>query len=122
MNSNHKKFKIDQDQQTVQIGAMLTNFFKVRRIHKNALARKLNRNRQTLVNFQKNNSIQTAILWEICLVLKHNFFADIACQLPPDFTSNAPQTEAEKQIAMLEEELIKLRAERDLLKRMVAEK
>jgi hypothetical protein len=35
-----------------------------------------------LATYGKNSTLQTAILWEICHALKHNFFADIAAQLP----------------------------------------
>ena len=51
-------------------GELLKAFYKKRRIHKAALARILNRRGSTMAEFEKNASIQTAVLWEIC----HAFF------------------------------------------------
>jgi hypothetical protein len=47
--------------------------------------------------------------------MKHNFFADLAAQLPPDFTTNAPDPTLplQERIAALEEEnkLLKIKVE-----------
>jgi len=50
------------------------------------LACKPGRTFRTLAGYEKNSAIQTAVLWELCHALKHNFFLDIACQLPAEFT------------------------------------
>ncbi len=116
MKSTEMKYLVNDTNPAVHTGQLLKTFFKARRIHKNALARKLNRHIGTLVTFQKNSSIQTAILWEISHVLKHNFFADIACRLPVEFTTDAPvHTEQSERIVALEEELKLTKAERDVL-------
>jgi plasmid maintenance system antidote protein VapI len=110
------KFNANRTENSFHTGQMLKDFFAKKRIHKNALARHLGRGRTTLVNYQKNASMQTAILWEISTVLQHNFFADIACQLPPTFTTNAPQeTASADRIAELQKKLEMVEAERNIL-------
>lgn len=58
----------------------------------------LNRRYDTVFEFHKKATLQTAILWEICHVLKHNFFNDIAAMLPADFATEVPAdtSQAEK--------------------------
>jgi len=118
MNSKKiKKYVTHNVDDSIHTGQLLKSYFKSRRIHKSALARNLNRNIGTLLNYQKNSTIQVAILWEISQVLKHNFFDDIACKLPPEFSSDAPvQTLQSERIVELEEELRIVKAERDVLK------
>jgi len=70
------------------------------------LARDMGRAVNTLAVYKKNNSIQTAVLWQLCHVLKYNFFADIAATMPSSFGYNGSDVPGEK-----DEELIKLRAE-----------
>ena len=97
-------------------GALLKAFFRKRRISKAALARTLNRASNTLVGFVKRNSIQTAVLWEICHALKHNFFADIAAQLPATYTTTMPadNTQTER-ITQMEHENALLQAKYEAL-------
>jgi hypothetical protein len=114
------KFNANRTENSFHTGQMLKDFFAKKRIYKNALARHLGRGRTTLINYQKNASIQTAILWEISTILQHNFFADIACQMPPTFTTNAPQeTATAESIAALEKKLEIVTAERDILLKAV---
>lgn len=49
-------------------------------------------------------------------ILKHNFFMDIAMQLPQDYTTTQNIFEEKKQeIATLKEQVNKLQIERDIL-------
>lgn len=54
-------------------------------------------------------------LWELWVLMKHNFFADLTAQLPPDFTTNAPDPTLplQERIAVLEEEnkVLKMKVE-----------
>jgi hypothetical protein len=114
--NGEKKYLIHNIDQSPHTGQMLKAYFKKRRIHKSALARKLHRHISSLVSFQKNATIQTTILWEICHVLKHNFFNDMAVQLPADYTTDAPmQTHLNLRITALEAELKIAISERDIL-------
>ena len=97
-------------------GMMLKAFFKKRRISKAALARTMNRAYKTLIAFTKGKTIQTALLWEISHALKHNFFADIATQLPDGYTTSAPaDTAKDTRIAELQKENDLLQAKYDAL-------
>ena len=87
-------------------GELFKTYFKQKRIRKAALARFLNRSVNTLSTYIKNDTIQTAVLWELCHALKHNFFADIAAQLPSTYTSNVSIDDSKDlRIAQLENEL-----------------
>jgi restriction endonuclease S subunit len=69
-----------------------------------------------LATYGKNSTLQTAILWEICHALKHNFFADIAVQLPPTYTTQAPaDSTQDDRIAALEQEIALLKAKNESL-------
>lgn len=96
-------------------GKLLTNFFDEKRIHKSALARAINRLPKTVYSYEKNSSIQTSILWEMCHALKHNFFDDIATMLPDTFTTNRPVATTFARIAELEQEIEILNREKLLL-------
>ncbi len=116
MQKREKKYIVNQTGNVIHTGDLLTRYYKDRRTQKSALARHLNRRPETIYKYQKNSTIQTAILWEISMVLQHNFFKDIACKLPAEFTTYAPieTIEADK-IAELERHILTLTAERDVL-------
>ena len=96
-------------------GAMLSSYFKEKRIRKSALARWINREPNTLYSFEKKASIQTSILWEICHALHYNFFADLAAQLPTSYATQSASSELANKIAQLEQEIIMLNREKNLL-------
>jgi len=98
-------------------GQMLTTYIKQKRIYQNALARKLKRRAETIFDYKKRSTIQTAVLWDICHALNHNFFADIAAQLPPEFAA-APQAKDLK-ITELEQQVAELKNERDNLQKVI---
>ncbi|MFN8282869.1 MAG: hypothetical protein U0U67_06610 [Chitinophagales bacterium] len=65
---------------------------------------------------EKNKTIQTAVLWEICNALKHNFFLDLAAALPSIFTTNVPvDTTKDERITQLEKEIDLLKAKNEAL-------
>jgi len=97
-------------------GLLLKEYFASKRIYKSALARVLNRNLKTILSYEKNSTIQTSVLWEICFALKHNFFMDIASQLPQEFATNTPKnTDKEEQITELKQQIALLTAEKNIL-------
>ena len=113
MKTKEKKNRTENDLHT---GELLKAYFAAHRIRKSPLARHLGRRANTVLRYQKNATIQTAILWEISMALKHNFFMDIACKLPSDFTTYAPINDTnEKRIIELEDHIKILTAERDIL-------
>ena len=105
----------NQENPAPHSGDLLTTYFKEKRIRKSALARVMNRRPDTIYGFEKNSSIQTAILWELCHALQYNFFADIAAQLPAGFATKSASSEQADKIAQLEQEIIILNREKNLL-------
>ena len=101
-------------------GQMLHDYFEAKRIRRAALARLLDINLPSLMAYEKKESIHTHRLLEISKHLQHNFFMDIAQQLPADYTT-AEDLFAEKNqhIAQLEEELKMVKAERDILLKLL---
>ena len=61
----------------IHIGKLLQNYFETKRTRKAVLARLLQININSLMNYEKKESIQTARLLEICTNLQHNFFIEI---------------------------------------------
>ena len=88
------------------IGNMLKNHFRKQRLRRGALARHLQKSYSTVYEYQKAESMRSHTLWQLCITIRHNFFADLAAQLPPDFTTNAPDPtlSLQERIALLEEE------------------
>jgi len=91
-------------------------YFVKNRTRKAALARRLHKNISHIMGLQKKPSIQTQTLWELCHALEHNFFLDIAAQLPIDYSTNAPANHDKDQIiALLQQQILKLQTEKDVL-------
>lgn len=88
------------------LGRMLGAFYKTRHVNKAALARVLQKARPTVHKYHKRSTLQCKLLWDISVALQHNFFADLAAQLPKDYTTHAPDSTAplQERIAILEEE------------------
>lgn len=107
----------------INTGKLLVDYFEKHRTHKSVLAKLLGIKYNSMVEYQKNESIQTKRLLEICTHLKHNFFMDIAIMLPPEYSSTQnPYEEKDKQIAQLEEDLKLIKAERDVLLKVLENK
>ena len=97
-------------------GHLFKSFIKSRKISKASLARKISRDDSTILYYQKHASVQIAIVWQLSHALKHNFFADIAAQLPSTYTSNVSiDNSKDLRIAQLENELAISKAKYDAL-------
>ena len=102
------------------VGKLITEVMHKRRIDWAALARAMDKNRTTVWKYEERQSLQVKILWHVCTVLKHNFFAEIAAQLPADYASNVPlDTATTDRIAQLEAENRDLQMQLDLLKEVM---
>ena len=103
------------------VGQLLKNHIRKHRLRRGVLAGILGRSYSTVYNYQESPSMQTHILWELSTALKHNFFRDLAAQLPEDFTSNAPggNLHFQERIAALEEENKMLHAKVETLMAVV---
>lgn len=101
---------------TIHIGELLHSYFEKKRIRRAALARLMNMNLRSILVYEKKESIKTDRLLEICEHLKHNFFMDIALQLPAEYSTTKDIFEEKNtKITALEEELKLVKAERDVL-------
>lgn len=109
-----RKYTIQK--QSPHVGNMLNARIKFRRISRASVARLLKRKPQTFNEFTKRHTLQTEILWQISVVMKHNFFADLAAHLPPDFTTYAPDP-----TLTLQEELEQLREKNKMLEAKLEE-
>lgn len=100
----------------IHVGELLKNYIDTNKIYKSALARKLQRKDSAIIRYQHSASIQINILIDISHALKHNFFSDIAAQLPSAYSTNAPiDNSKEARIAQLEKEIDLLKAKNEAL-------
>ena len=101
---------------TPDTGAILTAYFKKKRIYRSGLGRALGKDYKAVRGYETRSTILTSVLWELCIALKHNFFADIAALLPAEYGTDAPaDTTKDDRIKELETALLKATAERDIL-------
>lgn len=68
--------------------------------------------------YGKRKSIQTSILINLCHAARHNFFKDIANQLPNDYTQDA-MSSSEQEIVGLKKEIERLQYENSLMKELL---
>lgn len=100
------------------LGDWLTSYFKEHRTRKGSLAKIIGKSDTSIIRYQKRGNFSCRILWELSLGLNHNFFQDLAAQLPPGFTTNAadPTLPLLERIDGLEEEVKILNAKLETLK------
>jgi len=102
------------------IGTMLLRVLKKKGMDRADLARALNKNRTGVWKYGKRDSLSLKIIWHMSIVLKHNFFLDLAAQLPDDYATNLPPgTGASHRISQLESENRDLKLQLDLLKEVL---
>ena len=103
----------------IDTGRLLRDFIEKRFVNRTELGDKIGRTAQSISKYSQNESIQTEILIEICYALQHNFFQDIAHQLPGDFTVN-PQwnNDYSQRLKDLEQENAVLKIQNELLMKL----
>ena len=104
----------------IHTGKLLRGVIKEKHISHPALAKMIDRIPLSVKQYTVKQSMQTAVLVEICHALKHNFFSDLADKLPQDYSRNQPETdkilqEKEALIAQLQEENKVLKIQNDIL-------
>lgn len=104
---------------TIDTGVLLADFIEKKFVNRTELAHKINRTNQMITRYTQNGSIQTSILVDICHALQHNFFQDIAHQLPENFTVN-PQFNSSytQRLKDLEQENAVLKIQNELLMKL----
>ena len=101
-----------QGSNNIDTGKLLSDFLSKNKINKAQVARKIYRNGVSVLKYTQNESIQTGILIELCYALNHNFFQDIANQLPNTFTGNEHK---DKELEALKEEIKVLKIQNEVL-------
>lgn len=110
MKTEHKK---------INFGYLLSYYTELRFIRSDKLAGLIGKTSQSIANYKSATSLKSETIEEICYALEHNFFQDMANQLPREFTVNAELDAANQSlIAQLQEENKVLKIENDLLMRM----
>lgn len=107
------------DQKIILPGVILKEHFRNNHLDKTEVAKMIGLGRQTINLYFKNDNIGTKPLTRLCYALKHNFFTELAEQLPAEFGPlPSKSVEYEKQIALLEEEIKVLKIQNELLLRI----
>lgn len=101
----------------IHVGQLLKIYLTEKRIVKSALARRIDKNDNEILRYQRCASLKTDVLLALSHALQHNFFADIALLLPTTYSHTyAPEATAkDARIAQLEQENQLLTNERNLL-------
>jgi hypothetical protein len=117
MEKRGPKYLKTQREDTPHVGQLLVTYYKKKKIFQAPLARDMNRTVATMVSYKKNSSMQTAILWELCHVLRYNFFADLAAELPVTFPNknSATPTDKDEEITRLKARVERLEGDKELL-------
>ncbi len=102
------------------IGNMLNRFYIERKVNKAGLARDIKKSKTSVQAYETRDSLPCRVLWDISVAVKHNFFADLAAQLPETYTTNLPEDNTQAQrIAQLEEENKIMAAQLKMLKEVM---
>jgi DNA-binding Xre family transcriptional regulator len=99
----------------IDTGKLIDEFLYKNRIAKSDLGKEIHRTGVSIIRYIQNSSIQTGILLDICHALKHNFFQDIADQLPTDFSVNKPPLDNSAIISEKDNEIQDLKAQIKIL-------
>jgi len=116
---NYTLYKLEEFPMS-HMGEMLRHYFLNNRTRKSSLARILGVAPSVITAYKKRPSLQCGILWRLSYALNHNFFADLAAQLPTAFTNNVPiDTSKEVEIAHLREENKQLKTQVETLEKVM---
>lgn len=103
----------------IDTGKMILDFMNERRLSKTELGAMIGREGISILQYTRNKGIQTEILLNLCNATKHNFFQDIANELPKDYTVNKDIfAEKDALIMQLQEEVKVLKIQNEVLLRV----
>ncbi|MAL59447.1 MAG: hypothetical protein CMC14_05305 [Flavobacteriaceae bacterium] len=113
VDQSHKK-KIPQ---MPHIGKLYQDFIRKKRYPQVWVAKYMGKNESVVTRYRHRPSLQCYLLWELSHILKHNFFLDLAAQLPSNFTTHAPDPTLalQERVKELEEEVNTLRIQKETL-------
>lgn len=107
----------------IDTGKMILDYITKNRMSKTELGNMIDRKGVSITNYTRSESIQISILWSISHATKHNFFRDIADQLPKDYATVLPEdmtlhNQKDTIIAQLQEENKVLKIQNEILLRI----
>lgn len=107
----------------INTGKMILDYITKNRMSKTELGSMIGRKGVSITNYTRSESIQTGILLNLSHAAKHNFFRDIADQLPAEYTTVKSEdktilNEKDNLIAQLQEELKVLKIQHEMLLRV----
>jgi transcriptional regulator with XRE-family HTH domain len=104
----------------IHIGNILKAYIKEHKVSQASLARALGTKMSSISNYKAKESIQSKNLLKLCEVLKHNFFADIASQLPASYSTSTTNIDNKQlEIESLKKENERLQIENNLLRELL---
>lgn len=98
-------------------GSMILKVRQEKRVTHAVLARRIKRAQSTVKRLLNGSSIQTYLVWELSVALKHNFFTDLAQQL--DAATEGKLEAQTTELDALKIEYARLKEERDYLRKAV---
>ena len=104
----------------IDTGKMILDYITKNKMSKTEIGNKIDRTALSILGYTRNKSVQTGILLSISHATKHNFFRDIADQLPAEYTQTQPEdmtlhNEKDALIAQLQEEVKVLKIQNEVL-------
>jgi transcriptional regulator with XRE-family HTH domain len=102
---------------TLHVGSMLKQIQQQKRVTHAVLARRMGRDQSSIRKMMNGETLQTYILWEISVALRHNFFADLARQL--DAATEGRLDSEQTELQQLRADYERLKEERDYLRKAI---
>ena len=99
------------------VGEILKNYIDTHRVYKSSLARKLGIADNTILRYQKSNTLKASVLWDLSCALKHNFIMQLGEQLGIAYETKA-EKELKQQLQQLQQNNHDLKKENELLKEL----
>ena len=102
----------------LDMGQVIKQVIKQKGLAKSLIARKMRRKDSSILQFTKQKTMQVSIVQEFCYAMKHNLFADLAHELPKEFTCLHPQdTTKDEEITQLKRRIELLEAQVEVLRK-----
>jgi len=102
------------------LGQLLRAYEKAHRISQAAWARAQGVDSRQVLRYLNRPDMSVHTLFKICQVLQHNFLAEIAAQLPPDYPPEPADNPLAEKVDRLQQENERLRTQVATLKEALA--
>jgi plasmid maintenance system antidote protein VapI len=110
---NLKKMYATQGKQMPHAGQLLNEIMLKKHVSKAELARQLGISPIGINRYIQQQTLHAALLWKIGLIVKYNFFAQLAAEFP------SVETPEEMQQKQLQEKLQQLQKENEIYQKML---